>query len=91
MDLGGTAHRIDHTRKLRQQTVARVLNHSASVSFDLRMDQLGKMRLQSLVSAFVVRPGRSHPHRGARLRNWLADEKVSSERASGPGEAAGDS
>jgi hypothetical protein len=55
---------------LRQQTVAGVRNHSAPVSVDLRMDQLGEMRLQPLVSAFLVRPhqGRVAGHIGDKDR-----------------------
>jgi len=56
LHLDRAAHRIDNTRKLRQQAVARILYGAAPVLFDLRLNQLPEMRPEAFVRPLLVRP-----------------------------------
>src|SRR5262249_57124644 len=49
LHLGRTAHGIDHASKFRQQSVAGILDDAAMMLADLRIDQIGKMRFQTLM------------------------------------------
>jgi hypothetical protein len=55
LDLHSAAHRIDDTRKFRQQAVAGVLYDPASVFLDLRIDQFAEMGLQAFVRPLFIR------------------------------------
>ena len=63
LHLNRASHRIDNAGKLRQQSVTHVFDHAAPVLGDLRMHQLGEVRLQPLVCAFLIR---SHEPRVSR-------------------------
>jgi hypothetical protein len=54
LDLDGTPDGVDHAWKFREQTVARVLDHTTAVLLDLRIDQFPEMRLQPLVRALLI-------------------------------------
>ena len=50
------AHRIHDARKFRQQAVAGVFDHAAAMLGNLRIYQLGEVRPEPLVRAFLIRP-----------------------------------
>jgi len=54
LDLGGATHSVHHTGELCQETVAGVLDGTALVLSDPRVDQLFQMCLETLVGAFLV-------------------------------------
>jgi hypothetical protein len=63
LDLRGAAHGVNNTGKFRQPAVAGILDGTAFVLPDLRVDELAAMRLEPFVRAFLVR---SHQARIAR-------------------------
>jgi len=56
LDLHGAPHRVHHAGKLRQETVARVLDDPATVLGDFGFDQFAQVRPQSLVRALLICP-----------------------------------
>jgi hypothetical protein len=56
LPFGGAAHRVDDARELRQQPVASILDDTARMLGDLRVDKLAEMRTQARVGSFLVSP-----------------------------------
>src|SRR6516162_6059952 len=54
LDLRGTADGIDDTRKFREHAVAGVLDDTAVMLGDLRIDQLAEMPLQAFVRTLLI-------------------------------------
>ena len=54
LELDGAAHRVDHTRKLRQEALASVLHDTATVLADLRIDQLLEVGFEPFVRTFLI-------------------------------------
>ncbi|CAN5303420.1 hypothetical protein BH18GEM1_BH18GEM1_14270 [soil metagenome] len=53
-DLDGTAKGVDHAREFDQQAVTGCLHEAAAVGLDLRVDQLGTVRLQAGQRSLLV-------------------------------------
>jgi hypothetical protein len=54
LEFRGTAHRVHDTRKFCEQAVASILDRTATMLLDLRLDQFAEMRLEAFVRAFLV-------------------------------------
>src|SRR5215469_10716518 len=70
LDLCGAADSVYNTAKFGQQAVAGVLYDTTSVFFDLRIDQLFKMRFEALMSALLV-----HAHQPRVARNVGGEDR----------------